>query len=62
MEQNTKKIERKLKKDGWYLDRNGASHDIYRHPSIPGIITLPRHPKLSPGVAKSIAKKAGWPE
>ena len=47
-------------KDGWYLDRHGANHDIYRHPTIMGIITLPRHKQLSAGVARSIAKKAGW--
>ena len=40
--------------------RHGGNHDIYRHPLIKGIITLPRHNKLSPGVARSIAKKAGW--
>lgn len=60
MEQNTDKIIRRLKKEGWFLDRHGASHDIYRHPEIQGIATVPRHKKLSPGVAASIARKAGW--
>lgn len=60
MEQNTDKVIRRLKKDGWFLDRNGAGHDIYRHPEIKGIVTVPRHKKLSPGVAETIAKKAGW--
>ena len=47
-------------KDGWFLVRHGAGHDIYKHPNIDGIITLPRHRVLSPAVARSIAKKAAW--
>ena len=60
METNTAKIRRRLEKDGWYLDRHGAGHDIYRHPKIEGIVTLPRHTQVSPLVARSIARKAGW--
>ncbi len=62
METKTDRIRRALEKDGWYLARRGSGHDIYRHPSIKGIITLPRHKTVSLGVARSIAKKAGWPE
>lgn len=62
METKTDRIRRKLEKDGWYLARHGSGHDIYRHLSIKGIITLPRHKTVSLGVARSIAKKAGWPE
>ena len=60
METNTRKIERRLKREGWYLMRQRGGHDIYRHPVISGIITLPRHRDVRPGVARSIAKKAGW--
>ncbi|MCY4594378.1 MAG: type II toxin-antitoxin system HicA family toxin [Bryobacterales bacterium] len=60
MEARTSRIKRRLVKDGWYLERHGSNHDIYRHPAISGIITLPRHPTVSDGVAISIAKKAGW--
>lgn len=60
MEQNTAKIIRRLTKEGWFLAEHGGSHDIYRHKAIKGIITVPRHRKLSPGVADSIARKAGW--
>ncbi|TKT43380.1 type II toxin-antitoxin system HicA family toxin [Rhizobium sp. LC145] len=60
METSTAKIRRRLEKDGWYLDRHGAGHDIYRHPEIEGIVTLPRHTQVSPLVARSIARKAGW--
>ena len=61
LETNSNRIRRRLEEDGWYLDRHGANHDIYRHPKVSGIITLPRHDTLSIGVARSIAKKAGWP-
>ena len=56
----TGRVRRRLVRDGWYLSRHGSSHDIYRHPTIGGIITLPRHQRVSPGGAASIAKKAGW--
>ena len=55
-------IKRRLKQDGWVLLRHGTNHDVYRHPRIKGIITLPRHRTVTPGVARSIAGKAGWPE
>lgn len=59
MEQNTAKIIKRLRKDGWRLERHGAEHDVYRHP-YKGDVQVPRHRELSPGVARSIAKKAGW--
>lgn len=33
-----------LKKDGWYLFRNGSNHDLYRHPAKDNQLTIPRHP------------------
>ncbi len=60
METVTSRIKRRLIRDGWYLSRHGLNHDIYRHPTIRGIITLPRHRRVSAGVAASISKKAGW--
>ena len=60
MEARTSRIKRRLLKDGWCLERHGSNHDIYRHPTISGIITLPRHSTVSAGVVTSIAKKAGW--
>ena len=62
IETKTDRIRRRLEKDGWYLARHGSVHEVYRHTRIQGIITLPRHKTVSPGVARSIAKKAGWPE
>ncbi|MDE2768108.1 MAG: type II toxin-antitoxin system HicA family toxin [Chloroflexota bacterium] len=62
METAVRRIKRRLEREDWYLQRHGSSHDIYRHPSVSGIIVVPRHRTVSPGVARSIAKKAGWKE
>ncbi len=59
METNTAKIIKRLKSEGWNLDRHGNEHDIYSHPEK-GFVSVPRHRVLSPGVAGSIARKAGW--
>ena len=49
----------RLVAEGWELARHGGAHDIYRHPRK-GVVAVPRHRELSPGVARSIAKAAGW--
>jgi predicted RNA binding protein YcfA (HicA-like mRNA interferase family) len=59
-ETNRAKIIHRLGGDGWRLLRNGAAHDVYDHPSKPGVLTVPRHRTLSPGVARQIAMIAGW--
>ncbi len=60
VETNRAKIVRRLGAEGWRLLRNGAEHDVYDHPLKPGVLTVPRHRALSPGVARQIAKIAGW--
>jgi predicted RNA binding protein YcfA (HicA-like mRNA interferase family) len=60
VETSQAKILQRLKAEGWFFVRHGVDHDIYRHPDRSGAIHLPRHRKLSPGVARSIAKAAGW--
>ena len=62
METNTRRVRRRLEQDGWYLERHGSNHDIYKNPRIAGIITLPRHRVLSIGMANTISKKADWSE
>ena len=60
METSQKKIVARLQREGW-VNRGGGSHDVYTHPGRPGrIISVPRHTTLSPGVARQIAKIAGW--
>jgi len=50
-----------LEREGWQC-RHGGGHDVYKHPTRPGRIVVPRHRTLSPGVAREIAKMAGWQE
>jgi predicted RNA binding protein YcfA (HicA-like mRNA interferase family) len=58
-ETNRTKIVSRLLREGWELARHGSGHDIFRHPEK-GVIVVPRHRTVSPGVARSIARVAGW--
>ena len=60
IETNRQRIKRRLEREGWEFVRHGSNHDIYKHPIIKDVIPLPRHRTLSPGLARAIAKKAGW--
>jgi predicted RNA binding protein YcfA (HicA-like mRNA interferase family) len=46
---------------GWRLDRTRGSHRQFRHPSMPGTVTIAGHPKddLSKDTIRSILKQAG---
>lgn len=60
IETSTRKIVSRLSLTGW-ICRSGGKHDKYEHPQKPDVILiLPRHHTLSIGVARDIAKKAGW--
>jgi predicted RNA binding protein YcfA (HicA-like mRNA interferase family) len=59
IETNRVKIVSRLTREGWELARHGGEHDVYRH-KIRGVVSVPRHRRLSIGVARSIAKAAGW--
>ena len=60
VETNTRKIVARLEGDGWSVE-HGKEHDIFRSPMVPRVrIVVPRHRELSLGVARDIAKKAGW--
>lgn len=50
-----------IKRDGWYLYRHGKNHDLYRHQSKKGQLTIPRHgsKEVAKGTLKSVLKKAG---
>jgi predicted RNA binding protein YcfA (HicA-like mRNA interferase family) len=58
---NSREVVRRLWAQGWVLARTKGSHHQYRHPSNPGLVTVP-HPKrdLPIGTLRSIAKQAGW--
>lgn len=59
IETNTRKIVARLKADGW-VEVGGSKHEKFEHPNQPDAMIVPRHKELSPGVARSIAKLAGW--
>lgn len=50
-----------LKKDGWFIHRHGGNHDLYRHETKEGQLTVPRHgsKEIATGTYNSIMKKAG---
>jgi predicted RNA binding protein YcfA (HicA-like mRNA interferase family) len=49
-----------LKADGWTLARAKGSHHHFKHPSKPGIVTVPHPKKDFPiGTLKSIERQAG---
>lgn len=61
VETNRADLITRLTGDGWMLARSGGGHDVYRHPAHPETpIVVPRHRTLSPGVARQIARTAGW--
>lgn len=49
-------------KTGWYLWRNGANHDIYRHPEKPYQIQIGRHGKeeIKNGTFSKLKKQIGF--
>lgn len=52
---------KRLTREGWTIAREGGEHEIFSNPEFPGVhIAVPRHRTLSPGVARAIAKAAGW--
>jgi predicted RNA binding protein YcfA (HicA-like mRNA interferase family) len=59
IETNTRKIVARLKREGWQSS-GGGKHEKFEHPDHPYPIIVPRHKELSPGVARSIARQAGW--
>ncbi len=36
-------IVRLVRQDGWYLKRTSGSHEIYKHPTKPGIVVTAAH-------------------
>lgn len=49
-----------LQADGWFLDRTRGSHRQFKHPTKPGVVTVPGKPSddLAPGTQNSILKQA----
>jgi predicted RNA binding protein YcfA (HicA-like mRNA interferase family) len=49
-----------IESEGWYLVETKGSHRQYKHPTIPGRVTIAGHPNddLAPGALNSILKQA----
>lgn len=54
-------ILKQLEQDGWFLARTRGSHRQYKHPTKPGLVTIPGKlgDDLAPGTLNSILKQAG---
>lgn len=48
---------KRLEKNGWWLARNGANHDVYTNGSK--CETIPRHGEIKEMLAKAIIKRNG---
>jgi predicted RNA binding protein YcfA (HicA-like mRNA interferase family) len=53
------KVVKRLEREGW-INEGGGKHDIFRHPVRGLVFALPRHRTLSPGIARDLARVAGW--
>ena len=58
-ETSTKKIVARLEREGWVCT-GGKRHDVFKHPQKPGRVIVARHRDQTIGVARQIAKEAGW--
>ncbi|RYE58543.1 MAG: type II toxin-antitoxin system HicA family toxin [Hyphomicrobiales bacterium] len=56
---NRAAIVKRLKQEGW-ANRGGSNHDVFTHPDFSRPAVVPRHRELSKGVARDIARAAGW--
>jgi predicted RNA binding protein YcfA (HicA-like mRNA interferase family) len=54
-------IVRLIEKDGWYWVRTKGSHHQYKHPTKPGLVTIPGNPgdDVASGTLNNILKQAG---
>jgi predicted RNA binding protein YcfA (HicA-like mRNA interferase family) len=56
-----REVVKRLIAEGWYKAREGAEHEVYKHPDKPGHVAIPRHPgDIKPGTLRSIYDQAGW--
>jgi predicted RNA binding protein YcfA (HicA-like mRNA interferase family) len=59
-ETNRAAVVRRLGREGWVCE-HGGRHDKFTHPDHPAVIIIvPRHRTLSSGVARAMARQAGW--
>jgi predicted RNA binding protein YcfA (HicA-like mRNA interferase family) len=58
---HSRELIRRLAADGWVLNHAKGSHYQFKHPSLPGKVTVP-HPRkdITAGTLRSIYRQAGW--
>jgi len=56
---NAKQVVKLLRSTGWFLYDQVGSHKQFKHPKIPGKVTVPFHKELNIGTLCSILKQAG---
>lgn len=56
---NAKQVVKLLRSAGWFLYDQVGSHKQFKHPQIPGKVTVPFHKELNIGTLCSILKQAG---
>ncbi len=60
IETDTRKVVARLTAEGWVVV-GGSKHANFEHVRRPDVlIIVPHHKSLSPGVARSMARLAGW--
>jgi predicted RNA binding protein YcfA (HicA-like mRNA interferase family) len=59
-----REVIRLIEEDGWVLGRTRGSHRQYKHPTKPGLVTIPGKPgkDLPVGLQRSILRQAGLPK
>jgi predicted RNA binding protein YcfA (HicA-like mRNA interferase family) len=59
---NVRAIIKLLQQDRWRQVRMKGSHRQFKHPQIPGLVTVPGklNDNLAPGTLNSFYKQAGW--
>ena len=57
-----KAVIRRLEADGWVFVRQESSHQTFKHPIRPEVVTVSGrlNADISPGQLASIKRKAGW--
>ena len=56
-----REVIKRLEEDGWFLARQRGSHQQYKHPTKPGVVTVAGKPTatLAPKTLKSVLRQAG---
>jgi len=59
IETNRRRIVQRLESEGW-VSRGGARHEIFENAKTKAHLAAPRHRELTSGVARDVARAAGW--